>query len=263
MSATFLAFGGWEACCILILRFATRALATCVCPDGWYDAGEGLFIFIFFAYLCFWVNTAITADLQAGSTEYRCLHMNHDLTYCVQLYFASNFVDLPFFIRDASQGLRPVKDTIIMFGHHTLSSICFFGALYTDKMYFFAVYALRCEHTTVLVGLRRIILPFKKGKNSKLLSVLDLVIMLSYVKYRLYLFGMWFWYAWMDGVCLRHAEGRLENGLFLFYTPVIFFLLLISVWWLRTMLSKSGARIIQHWQVLARASFASLFEKNE
>ena len=38
-----------------------------------------------------------------------------------------------------------------MLFHHGLSSICFFGALYTQKM-LFAVYALGCEHTTVPPG---------------------------------------------------------------------------------------------------------------
>ena len=45
----FLAYGGWEACCIAS-GFA-RSIATLACPDGWYDVGEGLFIFTFFAYL--------------------------------------------------------------------------------------------------------------------------------------------------------------------------------------------------------------------
>ena len=205
---------------------------------------------------------AITPELHAGGTN-RCLHVHSDLTYCVQLYFASNLVDVPFFIKDAAQGLRPVRDTVIMLFHHGLSSICFFGALYTQKMLFFAVYALGCEHTTVLVGLRRIVMPFKKGKNSKLLSVLDAVIMLSFVRYRLYLFGMWFWYAWVDGVCLDHAKGRLESTLFVFDTPVSAFLLVISIWWLRTMLSKSGARIIQHSQIFATASISARLKKEE
>ena len=85
VSPMFLAYGGWEACCIMLLRIFARSIATLACPDGWYDVGEGLFIFTFFAYLCCWVNMAITPELHAGGTN-RCLHVHSDLTYCVQLH---------------------------------------------------------------------------------------------------------------------------------------------------------------------------------
>ena len=150
-----------------------------------YDVGEGLFIFIFFTYLCYYVKLALTDDFYAeDATDVRCLKITPELIYCLQvrssrvarvlsvrcrrapsdrgthpptiecarlprtaprhlspyrrtaapphrrttapphqLYFSSNFADLPFFIGDAMAGRRPVKDTIIMIFHHALSSV--------------------------------------------------------------------------------------------------------------------------------------------
>ena len=66
----------------------------------------------------------------------------------------------------------------------------------------------------MLVGVRRVLLPFKaSARVSGVLSALDTVIMLAYVRFRLYLFGMWFWYSWRDGACLRYADGALERCL--------------------------------------------------
>ena len=54
---------------------------------------------------------------------------------------------------------------------------------------------------------------------------------MAYCRFRLYLFGMWFYYSWVDGACLQYADGTIERGLQLLYSPVIFFLLCISVWY--------------------------------
>mmetsp|Transcript_21785 Transcript_21785/g.50183 ORF Transcript_21785/g.50183 Transcript_21785/m.50183 type:complete len:266 (-) Transcript_21785:612-1409(-) len=237
-------YGFYECCYLVVLRLMLRWIATFIDSNGWYDIGEGLFIFIFFTYLCYYVKLALTDDFYAeDATDVRCLKITPELIYCLQLYFSSNFADLPFFIGDAMAGRRPVKDTIIMIFHHALSSVCFFGGLRSQKMLFHAVYALVCEHTTVLVGARRIIIKMKNKKNSKLVNWLDTIIMGSYVRFRLYLFGMWFFYAWTDNSCLQHSDSAVEQALQMFYAPVIFFLLIISIWWLKTMLSKSGKRI--------------------
>ena len=75
-------------------------------------------------------------------------------------------------------GLRPKKDVTIMTLHHVLSATCFWGGLHTHKMLFFATYALVCEYTTVLVGIRRMLLPFKaRSSVSSALSGLDCIIM--------------------------------------------------------------------------------------
>ena len=87
-------------------------------------------------------------------------------------------------------------------------------------------------------------MPFSKTyeRVSSALVALDVVIMLFYLRYRLYLFGMWFYYSWADGSCLQYAPTPFQRALQLFYNPVVFFLLCISVWWLRTMLTKTAAR---------------------
>ena len=59
-----------------------------------------------------------------------------------------------------------------------------------------------------LVGARRIIIKLKNKKNSKLVNWLDTIIMASYVRFRLFLFGMWFFYAWTDNSCLQHSDPR-------------------------------------------------------
>ena len=71
---------------------------------------------------------------------------------------------------------------------------------------------------------------------------------------------MWFWYAWVDGVPGPRQGPTREHAVRLLHAGQ--FLLVISIWWLRTML-PSGARIIQHSQIFATGCISARLKKEE
>mmetsp|Transcript_150221 Transcript_150221/g.463549 ORF Transcript_150221/g.463549 Transcript_150221/m.463549 type:complete len:256 (+) Transcript_150221:56-823(+) len=249
MLPTLLAhYGASEAAALIVVRLLVRfGTQRCVAlPEkSQYQIAEGVFIVSFFSYLLTQVNATLTPDLFAEEAlDLRCSRFSDVGHYALRLYFASNQADYPFLLYDVWKGLRPAKDGSIMTLHHLLSSLAFWGAMYSRKMQFYAVYALLCEYTTVLVGFRRILLPFVANPRvSSFISAFDIFIMLSYFRFRVYVFFKWFHYNWEDSSCFHVAAGPFEKLLYATYIPVVGFLLLISVWWLRTMLRNSYGKL--------------------
>eukprot|EP01059_Diplonema_ambulator_P009095 TRINITY_DN18905_c0_g1_i1.p1 TRINITY_DN18905_c0_g1~~TRINITY_DN18905_c0_g1_i1.p1 ORF type:complete len:278 (+),score=66.95 TRINITY_DN18905_c0_g1_i1:84-917(+) len=160
--------------------------------DHW-NLADSLFCVPFYTYLAY---LAIAASSECVWTlEGRWTEHTATIHFFFELYVARNLFHIPFmFLVDMKPSFRAV-----MILHHWLSSVCFFGGLYTKRMGCFGVLDGVCEVTSVFLSL---IFLFKELHWDKALSfchtINGLGLWVSYIFTRLLLFPAWLYLYYTD-----------------------------------------------------------------